>query len=47
MLEELGFGSVETMKMLSIRGSVRRDKRQFYAKSKVSTPTNLELLLLN
>ena len=47
VLEELDFGSVEVMRTSSIRASARWDKKQFYAKSKVSNPTNLELLLLN
>ena len=47
VLEELVFGSVEVMKTLSVHGPARWDKRQFRAKTTVSTWTNLELMLLN
>ena len=43
MVEKLGFDSVEVMKTLSVRGNSPRDKRQFRAKTTVSTQTNLEL----
>ena len=38
---------VEVMKMLSVCGPVCLDKRQFHAKTMVSTRINLKLLLLN
>ena len=41
--KELGFDSVEGMKMLNVRGNSSRDERQFRAKTTVSTRTNLEL----
>ena len=43
VVEKLGFDSVEVMKTLSVRGNSPRDKRQFRAKTTVSTRTNLEL----
>ena len=43
VVEKLGFDSVEVMKTLSVRGNSPRDKRQFRAKTTVSTQTNLEL----
>ena len=43
MVEKLGFDLVEVMKTLSVRGNSPRDKRQFRAKTTVSTRTNLEL----
>ena len=43
VVEKLGFDSVEFMKTLSVRGNPPRDKRQFRAKTTVSTQINLEL----
>ena len=43
VVEKLGFDSVEVMKTLSVSGNSPRDKRQFRAKTTVSTQTNLEL----
>ena len=43
VVERLGFDSVEVMKTLSVRGNSPRDKRQFRAKTTLSTRTNLEL----
>ena len=40
VVEKLGFNSVEVMKTLSVHGNSPRDKRQFYAKTTVSTRTN-------
>ena len=47
VLEELGFGAVEVMKTLSVRGSRAEIRGSFCAKYTVSTWTNLELMLLN
>ena len=37
VLEELGFGSIEVVKTLSVHGPACSDKRQFCAKTTVST----------